>query len=630
MDRRISIWLLLLPLLLVFLGWIYVPAFAQEPISIHVSSAITDQFPQISLYISITDASGERLANLPAESFTVIEDDTIMSGLTVEEVLVGTRQIFLIDDNHGLQLRDVHGQTRFDLIRQALIEWWSLPKVALLGVDDFSLLTAEHTLVAHSQSSAELAAGIDHFSSTFDGETPPFELVQKALNYADGPPLSPGMANFLIFITPLTATPDDLSLVNAIARANETDTAIYPILMAAPDALELPEVESLHRLASETGGELILFDPELGLEGLAKRILTRQYQYRLCYSSHAGTTGNHTLQIKINHTDIEAESKAIDFWIDVLPPEVVFISPPTEIVRHTDDPAQPLEEIPPVSQDLHLLISFTDGYSRPITLAELIIDDEIVYRSNEPPFDHLLWDLSGYKESATHTLVARVEDSLGLQAETIKVPVTVSFELPPSGLAALRPTLGTILFIFTILLAGAAFAAIFITRSRARASTPVEGEAVGQSSMQIEPEPQIGPQRIPNKESAEAVLIPQIPNGEPIDLIGVDCVFGCDATLARVVLPDPSVSGMHARLIRHADGRYMIRDIGSVAGTWVNYDLIPESGKVLCHGDLIHLGRVAFRFYMTEPPSNWEIKVQPVQDKNPSSLVNNQRQEPKS
>jgi predicted component of type VI protein secretion system len=55
---------------------------------------------------------------------------------------------------------------------------------------------------------------------------------------------------------------------------------------------------------------------------------------------------------------------------------------------------------------------------------------------------------------------------------------------------------------------------------------------------------------------------------------------------------------MHARLIRQADGDYLLRDQGSVAGTWVNYDLIPSEGRRLRNGDLVQLGRVEFRFQL--------------------------------
>jgi predicted component of type VI protein secretion system len=61
------------------------------------------------------------------------------------------------------------------------------------------------------------------------------------------------------------------------------------------------------------------------------------------------------------------------------------------------------------------------------------------------------------------------------------------------------------------------------------------------------------------------------------------------------------VEGLHARLVRQEDGSFRLIDQGSVAGTWVNYAEVPEEGQVLQHGDLIHFGRVGFRFTLRLP-----------------------------
>jgi len=82
--------------------------------------------------------------------------------------------------------------------------------------------------------------------------------------------------------------------------------------------------------------------------------------------------------------------------------------------------------------------------------------------------------------------------------------------------------------------------------------------------------------------------------------------------LAGIVLDDPSVSGMHARMIRLAGGGYLLRDQGSVAGTWINFRPVPNDGAQLDHEDLIHLGRVGLRFRLASPPPPREIRVRPL------------------
>jgi predicted component of type VI protein secretion system len=96
---------------------------------------------------------------------------------------------------------------------------------------------------------------------------------------------------------------------------------------------------------------------------------------------------------------------------------------------------------------------------------------------------------------------------------------------------------------------------------------------------------------------------------EPYLLAGLDVILGRDPSFAGLVIDDPSVSGLHAAVIRQADGEYLIRDQGSVAGTWVNSEQVPETGRRLKHGDLIHLGRVALRFRLASPRHPRTVRV---------------------
>jgi pSer/pThr/pTyr-binding forkhead associated (FHA) protein len=99
--------------------------------------------------------------------------------------------------------------------------------------------------------------------------------------------------------------------------------------------------------------------------------------------------------------------------------------------------------------------------------------------------------------------------------------------------------------------------------------------------------------------------------------VGTDISLGRDPSLSAFPLDDPSVSGLHARLIRQAGGEYLLRDQGSVAGTWINYQRLTDDGQNLHHGDLVHLGRVAFRFQRTGEPDWPDVRVQPADDTPP-------------
>jgi hypothetical protein len=42
-------------------------------------------------------------------------------------------------------------------------------------------------------------------------------------------------------------------------------------------------------------------------------------------------------------------------------------------------------------------------------------------------------------------------------------------------------------------------------------------------------------------------------------------------------------------------------DEGSIAGTWINYAPVSRQGLCLQHGDLVHIGRVGFRYTQRKP-----------------------------
>jgi predicted component of type VI protein secretion system len=45
-----------------------------------------------------------------------------------------------------------------------------------------------------------------------------------------------------------------------------------------------------------------------------------------------------------------------------------------------------------------------------------------------------------------------------------------------------------------------------------------------------------------------------------------------------------------------------LQDNNSIAGTWVNYEVVPREGHRLSHGDMVHFGQLTFRFTLRTPP----------------------------
>jgi pSer/pThr/pTyr-binding forkhead associated (FHA) protein len=100
-----------------------------------------------------------------------------------------------------------------------------------------------------------------------------------------------------------------------------------------------------------------------------------------------------------------------------------------------------------------------------------------------------------------------------------------------------------------------------------------------------------------------------------VTLTGADMVLGSDAGAAEVVLDDPTVSGVHARLERV--GRYwLVRDLGSRNGTRVGGEILTGQRR-LRDGDELKLGRSArlvYRDGAVAPDRRTDVLEPPPED----------------
>jgi len=72
--------------------------------------------------------------------------------------------------------------------------------------------------------------------------------------------------------------------------------------------------------------------------------------------------------------------------------------------------------------------------------------------------------------------------------------------------------------------------------------------------------------------------------------------IGSDAERAEIVLTHPSISPLHAELVRSESGSVRLADLGSETGTWVNFAPVSTKGTTLNQGDLVQIGKLCFRY----------------------------------
>jgi pSer/pThr/pTyr-binding forkhead associated (FHA) protein len=89
------------------------------------------------------------------------------------------------------------------------------------------------------------------------------------------------------------------------------------------------------------------------------------------------------------------------------------------------------------------------------------------------------------------------------------------------------------------------------------------------------------------------IVLSEQMRGQVFDLTGDEYSIGRSEN-ATICIPDPTISGLHAKLVRVGDGEYDAEDAGSTNGTRVNG--IRISSQRMVNSDILQLGGVELMF----------------------------------
>jgi hypothetical protein len=627
----VSAFLLLVSLLAAFLQFSS-SAFAQTTAYAEITSPDVSAFPKITALLNVYDASGAFVTGLKPSDLAVLEDGKPRQVRELTEDTVGTQIVVGINPGPALDVRDATGITRYQRIQQAL-GTWALALQARQSdetapVDNLSLVTIAGPLIAHTTPEAWLAS-FAAFQPGFRATTPNIQSLALSLDAALASTSSPGMKRAILFVTPhMEDSQLEAALNNIGKRAVESHTRINIWLVDGSQYFSHPSALLFQSLAAQTGGGYMAYsgsetivDPETYFSPL-RRI------YSLAYNSTLTTSGDHELSVDITFNGTSISSAPQSFTLNILPPNPILVALPAQLTRSPppDDPYNG-DVLLPTEQKLELVFDFPDGHPRPIERTALYVDGELAAENTAAPLDSFTWDLSGYILSGQHELRVEATDSLGLTGSSLGLPVVLTVIKPPSGLSAILARYRSILAWGVLLLAGLILLLILfgsrLRRSRLeRINARQQYDDPLTQPVSAVREPSTGKKKAPRPaktdRSKEAVawLIRLNPDGTPatasrIPVILPETILGTDPLQATVILDDPALSPLHAR-IRMTGTGFMVYDSNSVAGTWVNYEPVTQEGYPIKHGDRVHFGHLSYRFELRNPPAVPEPAVKPA------------------
>jgi hypothetical protein len=208
------------------------PALAQATDGTAAITAVdTGAFPEVRVYLAVSDAEGNHVPGLPAGAFTLTEDQSPISNLSISEAEVGTQGVIVLDTSTAFKARDANAVTRLDFIKQALTENTSWMKDS---VDDVTVLAPEGVLAAHSSVVGDVAGAVMSYTTKFAGIANHIPFANQALDFAADTTPRPGMRRYVVFISSgFASAGDETALADLVVRANTSRIPIHAVFVGA-------------------------------------------------------------------------------------------------------------------------------------------------------------------------------------------------------------------------------------------------------------------------------------------------------------------------------------------------------------------------------------------------------------
>lgn len=615
-------------------------AFAQRASGKWVISPVeTKNFPSITFFAAPYTAEGIFL-NIPnAQNLTLYENDQTLPVDRLEPLQTGAQFAVALNPGPAFAIRNGQGISRYDLLIEYLSQWAENSRATQ---DDLSLLTSNGSNLTHVTDHAIWLQALQAYTPDIRNSQPNLDVLTRAINAAADSTAQTGMGKAVLFITPPLDTANAGSIQNFISLANTNNVRIHVWVIASESALTGTAVEQLEQLAQQTGGQVFKFSGTQTFPEIDSLLEPLRQTYRITYTSQIRGSGSHNLRVELNTGSERISSTVQTFDLNIRPAAVALLSPPTQIERRppaannaTQTRATLQNILFPLEQPIQAYIEFPDGFPRPLTRSALYVNNRLHHENTTAPFDQFTLDLSEFNSNTTLNLKIIIEDSLGLRGESVSTPIEIVILRPNETIVTqviskaplLLVTVGALLagsvFVWALVIGGKLSPArSSLTRSKKapRCNDPVTQPVPIAATESTRTNP---PRRWLWKTRANTAPPPSMAQLEHLDenhrsqsslaipIYAAEVTIGSDVAQATLVLQDPSIAGLHARLTRQTDGCFYISDHNSIAGTWINYAPIGTENVRLQHGDLLHIGRVGFRFSQNNPAVVRRIVIHP-------------------
>jgi len=622
MSNRIS------GIIMLTLCWSLLPlsAFAQNDANIFLHPPDLQAFPLIQAFLDIHNAEGEFIHGITEDDVSIIEDGKPLPISKIEEIRPGVQLVVAINPGPSFGVRNSQAISRYDFIKESL-RTWSMGRQGS-SIDDMTLLITDGPAISHTSKPDDWLETLNSEQIDSRAAVPNLDTLFRGISLALDPTPRPGMSRAVLYITPPPEGNFDPAMENLSAQINNQDVPVFIWLVTSPGSYASKPVEQLQNLSEQTGGKFFIFTGEESLPDPEEYFQHLRDIYQIDFQSEINQGGIHEMSAQIQLGSQKFPSNIQTFEIDIQPPLPAFVSPPLQIHRKLDAVENgaiaensAIDYLSPDEETLQIVIDFPDGRLRSLVKSSLYVDGQVVTENQQPPFERFTWNLNPYQQDGIYNLQVQVEDIYGLTGASIEIPVQISIEQTLSNpLFSLQEKMPVLIAIL-VLLAGALFFLFLVFAGRLRPAALRAAMNRRAPNFEVKPyfiDSELSSNRLSGwvnriqwtqrqgAPKADAFLNPISTEDDqtdipPIPITSDDIQIGSDPLKADLVLDDPCIETLHARLSRRVDGTYRLADEGSTAGSWINYTPVTQEGAILQHGDLIHIGRLGFRFTLRQP-----------------------------
>ena len=599
-TKRIGLLFYALALALLSAPHIAAQTVAREELGVRVTAVDATGFPTVRVRVLTTGPGSAPVAD--TSRLLLRENGVPIPEATLGGAPVGVDLVLVIDANVDfLQADEPGGATRRDKVAESIARF-ATTSMNPAGLDRVSIIVPDAArlepafLAQDATQPDEVAAAVAAYDAAPPADQPlrptPLQAMLTAAIDHLAARQADGRFGAVLLYTDGARLDRQLDAPSLAAAAQTAGVPLFAAILGA--AVSPEEQANADALTEPSNGQTIHMPTPADADPLYALFAAQGTQIEMVYQSALRQNGPQQVAVNLGNVRDAAE-----FELALAGPTVTLDAPAT-IRRAGSATDTPLALLQPAVLPLTAVVSWPNDQSRQLTEIIFLVDGVIQPQAAPPSADAtgripLVWDISE-REAGTYRLSVEVVDELAFSATAAPLDVTIEVVRPSPPTPTAAPTVAPVvetapgptrliapLLLLAVLVGGALLWAV----RRARRGPPAP------------PAPAVAPPPPAPREGHVAVLewfAPGEERGEAIELLADNVTLGREPGAVDIVVDDPAVSRLHARIRRDAAGVYWLYDEGSAAGTFLNHEQLGLAPRPLQHGDLVQLGRLTLRF----------------------------------